>query len=36
MKKAKTWSTMTLAMIPICIAINFVGAQIANALKLPM
>lgn len=27
---------MTLAMIPICIAINFVGAQIANALKLPM
>lgn len=36
MKKTKTWSTMTLAMIPICIAINFVGAQIANALKLPM
>ena len=36
MKKAKTWSTMTLAMIPICIAINFVGAQISNALKLPM
>lgn len=36
MKKTKMWSTMTLAMIPICIAINFVGAQIANALKLPM
>ena len=36
MKSQKTWTTMTLAMIPICIAINFVGAQIANALKLPM
>jgi energy-coupling factor transport system substrate-specific component len=36
MTKTKTWTTMTLAMIPICIAINFVGAQIANALKLPM
>jgi energy-coupling factor transport system substrate-specific component len=28
--------TMTLAMIPIGVAINFVGAQIANNLKLPM
>ena len=36
MKKAKTWSTITLAMIPICLAINYVGAQIAIALKLPM
>lgn len=36
MKKRKTWSTITLAMIPICIALNFVGASIANALKLPM
>lgn len=36
MKKQKTWTTITLAMIPICIAINFVGAQIAIALKLPM
>lgn len=36
MKKAKTWSTITLAMISICLAINYVGAQIAIALKLPM
>ena len=36
MKKAKTWSTIPLAMIPICLAINYVGAQIAIALKLPM
>ena len=36
MKKAKTWSIITLAMIPICLAINYVGAQIAIALKLPM
>lgn len=36
MKKAKTWSTITLAMIPICLAINYVGAQIVIALKLPM
>ena len=36
MKKAKTWSTITLAMIPIGLAINYVGAQIAIALKLPM
>ena len=36
MKKAKTWSTITLAMIPICLAINYVGAQIAIAQKLPM
>ena len=36
MKSKKTWTTITLAMIPICIAINFVGAQIANALKLPV
>ena len=36
MKKAKTCSTITLAMIPICLAINYVGAQIAIALKLPM
>lgn len=36
MKKAKTWSTITLVMIPICLAINYVGAQIAIALKLPM
>ena len=36
MKKEKTWSTITLAMIPICLAINYVGAQIAIALKLPM
>ena len=36
MKKAKPWSTITLAMIPICLAINYVGAQIAIALKLPM
>ena len=36
MKKAKTWSTITLAMIPICLAINYVGAQSAIALKLPM
>ena len=36
MKKAKTWSTITLAMIPMCLAINYVGAQIAIALKLPM
>ena len=36
MKKAKTWSTITLAMNPICLAINYVGAQIAIALKLPM
>lgn len=36
MVKVKKWNTMVWAMIPICIAINFVGAQIANALKLPM
>lgn len=32
----KKMGTMTLAMIPIGVAINFVGAQISNNLKLPM
>ena len=27
MKTKKSWTTMTLAMIPICIAINFVGSD---------
>lgn len=35
-KVMKKMGTMTLAMIPIGVAINFVGAQIANNLKLPM